>query len=61
MSQALCQYRGMLVVAEVLHNPDGRCPECGGGEFLGEFAEWLTCACGFAILAAHMPKPEARP
>ena len=50
-SSALCKYRGMLVVAEVVKAADGigGCWDCGSSRFR-RHAGWVECCdCSFAI------------
>jgi hypothetical protein len=53
----LCKFRGMLVLMEAKHNPEGgRCPDCGGTTFR-EHAGWTECyECDFAVLTSHIEK-----
>ena len=63
MLTALCKFRGMLVIAEIVIRKDGvrgACPECSGTEFR-ERNGWTECDCGFAYLTAdirHWTNPE---
>lgn len=54
MANALCKFRGMLVIAEVHKSQgEGRCPCCGATKFYKHHG-WLECECGdFSILEEH--------
>ena len=62
MKTALCKFRNMLVLMEVVpaHNGKGRCPDCGSTEFRDDPHGWVECAneCGFAILKNHLVDEE---
>jgi hypothetical protein len=51
MSEALCKFRGMLVIMKVSQCEGegvGSCPECGATKF-HTINGWVECDCGFAI------------
>lgn len=58
MPQALCKFRGMLVIAEVSIRKDGQhcsCPECNSTSFTENFG-WTECDCGFAYLTSDIKR-----